>query len=331
MNKNIIELFDKLIMMIKYKLDIYPETKDKYRLKAIINTREIINKYPKKITNYKQIENIDGIGKGSIRRIKEILETNNLSEINNFNDNVKYIKYTEELEKIFGIGRKKAYELYFNYGIKSIDELKKKFVFDIVAKNKILLPKQIMVGLKYINNLTVSIPRHDIDEINSYIKQILTSVNIFIIGIICGSYRRKMLTSGDIDLLISSCDVITKKDISKYNYFKIIIDTLINKKFIIDSLFDINKISTSFMGFCRFNNKIMRIDIRYVPMESFYYALLHMTGPKNFNMNIRNIAKTKGFKLNEYGLFKNNEMIIVNSEQDIFNLLDMKYIDPRDR
>ena len=47
---------------------------------------------------------------------------------------------------------------------------------------------------------------------------------------------------------------------------------------------------------------------------------------------MRKIAKKLGYKLSEYGLFdKNNEMIYVDSELDIFNKLNIKYLNPNER
>ncbi len=48
---------------------------------------------------------------------------------------------------------------------------------------------------------------------------------------------------------------------------------------------------------------------------------------------MRNKAKKLGYKLSEYGLFKlsNNELIYTNSELEIFDLLDMKYLKPNER
>ena len=46
---------------------------------------------------------------------------------------------------------------------------------------------------------------------------------------------------------------------------------------------------------------------------------------------MRNIAKKYGYKLNEYGLFKGSKNIYVESEEDIFKLLGMKYLEPQER
>ena len=42
-------------------------------------------------------------------------------------------------------------------------------------------------------------------------------------------------------------------------------------------------------------------------------------------------AKKKGYKLNEWGLYKNDKSISVKNERDIFKLLEMDYVPPQDR
>ena len=79
-------------------------------------------------------------------------------------------------------------------------------------------------------------------------------------------------------------------------------------------------------------SKPRRIDIRLIPLESYYSALLYFTGSKDFNTNMRLNAIAHEYTLNEYGLYDSNgKMFKVNSEKDIFDLLGMEYITPDKR
>ena len=59
--------------------------------------------------------------------------------------------------------------------------------------------------------------------------------------------------------------------------------------------------------------------------------LLYATGSKQFNKNMRGIAKSKGFKLNQHGLYKGSKKIICKTEEDIFEHLGMQYLEPHQR
>jgi DNA polymerase/3'-5' exonuclease PolX len=57
-------------------------------------------------------------------------------------------------------------------------------------------------------------------------------------------------------------------------------------------------------------------------------ALMHSTGSGEFNVSIRSIAKKKGYRLNQYGLWKDGQCIAARLEEDIFAALGMKYVPP---
>ena len=84
------------------------------------------------------------------------------------------------------------------------------------------------------------------------------------------------------------------------------------------------------MGFSQYlNNPPRRIDIRFISYDSYPAAILYFTGSGDLNKKMREIAKKKGYKLSEYGLFDNNKPIKVSSERDIFHALGIEYIPPQ--
>ena len=97
----------------------------------------------------------------------------------------------------------------------------------------------------------------------------------------------------------------------------------------VDDITDKN-IKTKYMGFCKYkNNPVRRIDIRYVPYDSYYTALLYFTGSKELNTKMRIKANELGYKLSEYNLIdKNKAKIKIKSEYDVFEKLKMEYLPP---
>lgn len=323
-NYVIIDWFKKLVKYIQAQIDISPNDKtfvsNTFRLKQIKNALDIITKYPKEIKSGKDLAHIDGIGKGTVKRIDEILETNKLSEIVSTDENDKLSNAVEELSKVHGIGQKKAYELVTKYGIKSIDELERAYNDGKIGLNNIIL-----TGLKYHKIYQQHIPRQEIDKIKIYLKsKIKDDMSLTI----CGSYRRKSDYSNDIDVLLTS-KIFDTQNLLNF------VDSLKKDKFIIDDLTD-KDYKIKYMGYCKYKlNPIRRIDIRYVPLESYATALLYFTGSGNFNRKMRSIAEQLGYLLNEYGLYKlkNNQKIKVNTrtEKDVFDKLNMEYLSPEKR
>ncbi len=332
-NSKIINEFIKLTKQIKFDMDLAKNKKaelaQSYRLLTIQKIIKILEKYPNKIKSSEQLKDIDGIGKGTLARIDEILKTGKLSEIKQEVLDKSYLNYLEELEDVYGIGHKTALELFNKYNVKSIADLK-----NLYKKGLIELPPNIVKGLNYYGKIKENIPRLEIDKVNNYLLEVLKKLDKELFGIICGSYRRLKMTSNDIDMLIVHPKVKNKKDAesSKNNYLKQFLEILIKNKFIVDSLTDIN-VPTKYMGICQLeNNPMRRIDIRFIPYESYYYAMLYFTGGKEFNKKMRLVAISMGYTLNEYGLFDSkNNMIKANSEKDVFDFLGMEYVDPQYR
>ena len=75
----------------------------------------------------------------------------------------------------------------------------------------------------------------------------------------------------------------------------------------------------------------LQVDIRFLPEESYGAALLYFTGSKDFNVKMRKTAIKKGYLLNEYALFEKGEYIAGASEEEIFDKLEMKYVEPEKR
>ena len=61
----------------------------------------------------------------------------------------------------------------------------------------------------------------------------------------------------------------------------------------------------------------INVDVRVVPAESWGAALAYFTGSEPHNIGLRMIAQKRGWKLNEYGLFKGNKMLAGKTEKEV--------------
>ena len=102
----ILDEFKKLQQQIMFDIDNTTgliKLRNQYRLKSITIVVKILEKYPKdniSESDLKDIIKIKGIGDGTIKRIKEILETGKLSEVKITESDKQYLKMIEELEEI---------------------------------------------------------------------------------------------------------------------------------------------------------------------------------------------------------------------------------------
>jgi DNA polymerase (family 10) len=78
-------------------------------------------------------------------------------------------------------------------------------------------------------------------------------------------------------------------------------------------------------------NTGMNADIRILPGESFGAALQYFTGNKPHNIELRRIAQDKGWKLNEYGIFRRDKQIAGKTEEEVYEKLGLQWIPPEMR
>jgi DNA polymerase/3'-5' exonuclease PolX len=108
---------------------------------------------------------------------------------------------------------------------------------------------------------------------------------------IAGSFRRKMPTSGDIDILITGKDTAA---------FHSVVETL-KRDYIKDILALGDKKCMCVVRLPR--HKVhRRLDILLTSPVEYPYALLYFTGSQGFNIGFRREALKKGYSLSEHGL-----------------------------
>jgi DNA polymerase/3'-5' exonuclease PolX len=207
-----------------------------------------------------------------------------------------------------------------------------------------------LIGIKYFYDMCEKIPREEIVKMEKFVQIVTRHINPkFIIGC-CGSYRRGRPRSGDMDCLLTHPDFKTQEDIDEYqsangNILQVLVNALTAKGFLNDHLTDGGR--TKYMGLCKLPNRKeytlnRRIDIRFVPYNSYGTALLYFTGSKTFNTDMRNVAIKMGYTLSEYGLFKTEydkklkkrvkgEQFSTPNEEDVFKILKMEYKTPKER
>lgn len=347
MNSKIISEFNALVDQMQAEYinaessgDVKEITRQKYRLQSTKRALQEIKKIDFKIQNSFDIVNIPGIGKGTLQRIDEILQTGRLSEIKkpNVKDKISQtVLGIQELSKVYGIGEKKAHMLVTKYNIKSVAELKKSY-----NTKKIDLDSQILLGLKYYGIVDETIPRKEITITKKFLHDIAHTIDEKLKITICGSYRRGKSTSGDIDVLIYHPDIKTSKELNdpiKYgfiDYIKAFVLALTKNGFLLDHITD-KKYTKKYMGFCKYKlYPVRRIDIRFIPYKSVPPALVYFTGPKELNIMMRKEAIKRNMILNEYGLYKEDKdgartMVKINSEEGLFEKLGMDYLTPVER
>lgn len=315
------------IAKILSEISEYLEMKDiPFKPRAYEKAAEIVGGFEKELSEiYKEgglkaLEEIPGIGPSIAQKIEELIKSGHL-------------KYYEELKKetpvdltalssIKGLGAKLIKKLYKELKIKTLVDLEEAVKSQKIRKIKGFGPKMeenILKGIEFIKKSSgrfiLGFVMPEIESIENRLRKLKEVKRL----IVAGSVRRKKETIGDVDILVVADD---SKPIMDY--------------FV--SLPEVERIYA--YGETKSAVKMksgLDVDLRVVPEESYGAALNYFTGSKEHNVALREIAIKKGYKLNEYGLFKavkNNRKeikIAGRTEEEIYNLLGLDYIPPEMR
>jgi DNA ligase (NAD+) len=314
--KRLNETYSELMLILAY---IMRHNKDFMRARAYNNAHETISTFIGDITSYEQLKGKKGIGNTIYQKLIDYNETGTLNVIERNKDVVEKKKTIDVLSDIYGVGEKKAEELV-DKGIKSINELEKR-------KDELLNDKQ-KIGLKYYNDILQRIPRDEIVDFDKHIASSFPSDDTDGKYEIVGSYRRGLMNSGDIDIIITSKDE---------NTFKTFIDSLIEKNIIIEVL-SRGKTKCLVIAKLPYSQYARRVDFLYTSPEEFAFSILYFTGSKGFNLAMRERALNMGYTLNEHGFSKmenrkKGEKLDQHfpNEKSIFEFLKMDYKLPTER
>ena len=202
---------------------------------------------------------------------------------------------------------------------------------NMLMNEKIFNTLPVITKEDLIKNTDKIIPRQIIDIVNNEFSKYLKKFKYKI----AGSYLRKLPRSSDIDLVISKGRYKNSSSL-----FNAVATCLKNSK----NIFLHEPVMTGgnkYVVFIDVKNNLypsfkkkftVKMDFFITIPDEYVFTLLYATGSPENNITMRYVAKTKGYTLNQKGLFKNNKKIKnLNTEKQIFEFLNLEYKKPENR
>jgi DNA polymerase (family 10) len=265
-----------------------------------------------------ELAKLKGIGKSLLGEIKSLLETGESPARVELRAQIP--AGLLEMLKIPGLGPKRAHELHEKLGVESVGELEY-----ACKENRLLkLPgygektqAKLLKGIDYIRKFS---GRHLLSDAwtraDDLVERLQQHPGVSRIEL-AGSIRRRKETIGDIDILVATDD-----------------PAAVSEMFVtfaeVEEIIGHGDTKSS----VRLESGI-QVDLRVVPEQSFPFALHYFTGSKEHNTVLRQRAKDRGLRLNEYGLFHVDdhgeaigESVAAMDEAELFAALDLAYIEP---
>src|SRR5215212_9557102 len=285
-NRDVATLFDEIADLLEF------QNANPFRVRAYRNAARRITDLSEPLANVaadpnRKLTDIDGIGKDLAQKIEELLETGSIAMLEKLRSEIP--GGVLAMVRIPGMGPKKAAALFKELGLTSLDALRAACQADQVSALKGFGKKtqeKILAGIDVAASAHVRMYWAHADEI---VQQLLVHMRE-VKGIrqieAAGSYRRGRETIGDIDLLVDADDPTA----------------------VMDQLGRFEELATVLgRGDTKMSIRLgrgLQVDLRVVPPKSFGAALQYFTGSKDHNVVLRGMAKARGLRINEYGVFR---------------------------
>lgn len=264
----------------------------------------------------KALGEIPGVGFAIAEHIEEYLKTGRIARYAELKKKIPV--ELGDLMAIEGLGPKSIKKLYVSLGIKNLKDIEKAVRVGAIAK----LPgfgkkseENIAKGIAFVKRSQGRFLIGDAIPIVHGIEERLRKLKDVEKLVVAGSLRRRKETIGDVDML-----VVSRRPKPIMDFFVAMPE--VTRVYAHGRTKSAIQLSSG-----------LDVDIRVVPKESCGAALNYFTGSKDHNVALRKIAIKKGFKLNEYGLFRRDskgasKMIAGATEKELYEALDMAYIEP---
>ncbi len=259
-----------------------------------------------------ELAEIDGIGDALEDKIGEYLETGEIEYYTRLNGELPIA--VDSLLRVEGLGPKSVKTLYDELGVQTLEDLE-----SAAEAGEIVTVSGF--GKKSQQNILDNIAfakRSREQWLFGEIVSVVDALEEYLAGFdeihqieVVGSFRRRVPTVGDIDILVTSEPASAAHEIfASYPPVSEVLQQGDTRSSV--------RLETG-----------VQVDLRVVSASEFGAALQYFTGSLDHNISLRNRAISRDCKLNEYGLFDSaDEVIAGNAEEDIYESLGLSWIPP---
>lgn len=310
----------------------YEHQRDEWRARGYNLAAAGVARYHKKIESAEEALKIPGVGARIAGKIAEFIAYGQTRKTKLKDQDVVA---QERLGQIHGVGATCVARLWAN-GVRSVEDLRERL--------DLLTPTQ-RIGLRYLEEFEQRIPREEVAEIETIVRETALRLDPNLILVTCGSYRRGKATCGDVDILITHRHGHQRP---LYSLLQQLVEQLTKRGLVTDSLTSLDKEGEEegkWMGVCQLRPTLphRRIDFQMIARESWPFALLYFTGSEHFNRSMRNWARKNHMSLSQHalvlrptpksetGMHKKGAKIPCNTEEEVFKALKLDYVPPNER
>ena len=282
-----------------------------FKIRAYRRAAQLIGGFEKPMAEVEKLEDLPGIGKELAEKIRTLVRGEPLPTLEKLRTEIA--PGLLELLRVRGLGPKRVREMHEKLGIASLADLEKALIEHRVqelkgfgAKLEEEMQKGIAAHKQHRARTRLDLARAEAEAIVAHLSGTQGVERIQP----AGSLRRWLETVGDLDILVTGDD--PGPAMERFVHYPKVKEVLAHG--------DTKSSIVLKTG--------LQVDLRFLPPDSFGAGLYYFTGSKDHNIAVRKLAKARGWKVSEYGVFKGEKLLAGKTEEEIFKLFGMTYIPP---
>lgn len=266
------------------------------------------------ISNGFDLTSIDGIGGTLAEKSKVVVQSGRLPQLEKLRESVP--SSLRDVMRVPGLGAKKAMKLHLELGVADLSSLKAACVSGRVEGLKGFGKKtqdNILQNLEIVMQAAMRLRLDQAEELVERLRLHFQGCPSLEKIDFAGSYRRRRETVGDLDILVVSEEPDQVMD--RFATFPGVQELIARGE---------TKMSVRLAN-------AFQVDLRVVEGRCWGAALQYFTGSKEHNVHVRSIAKTKGLKISEYGVFaEGDDKVAIAGEDEVglYAAIGMPWVPP---
>lgn len=306
----------KIIIRTLEKIALYMElqAENPFKVSAFRKAAAALEADERSLSEIDDITAIKGIGKGTAAVITEMMEIGESTVLKELEEVVP--KGLVPLMKLPGLGGKKLAKLYQELNIVDAATLKAaceagqvRGLAGFAAKTE----EKILKELETFGSRAERLPIWQLEPVVLEINELLASLPEVELFSVAGSFRRVAETSKDVDFIVA-----TKE-------YEVVREAILTRLAILETV----AAGDTKVSVVLDREEPVSVDFRLVTREEFATALHHFTGSKDHNVRMRQLAKSMGKKISEYGVEQEDGTVVTfESEEAFFAHFNLPYIPP---
>ena len=308
-NADIATVFERIADLLEL------ESANPFRIRAYRNAARIVGELGRDVAGMvekgENITQLPGIGNDLAAKISEIARTGSCALLQKLEKELP--PAITDLLQIQGLGPKRVRALYHELGVETLEDLQQAARdgqirelpgFGERSERKIL--EAVQTRPEGSGRMLLAVADQYAGSLAAHLRAVPGVRRVEL----AGSFRRGRETVGDLDLLVTAeKGVRVMERFTEYDEIRDLI-----------SSGDTRSSAILKSG--------LQVDLRLVPEESYGSALQYFTGSKAHNIQLRRLARERGLKINEYGVFRGEKRIAGDTEESVYRAVGLPWLAP---